>query len=178
MKRYTRTNAQVSAVDNRHRAQSAERSLEQQHVLVLQNKTPFWNEQSQVYQLDFGGRVTQESAKNFQIEHNEQQASKEATSTQMNKVIIAGDAVRSYRARRLHARFPSAFLRRASIRCRTRLNHSTPQMNACTCATQQHPFALSSTQHLHPATIVIVHSCTAATNKRFAHLIKVTSSRL
>ena len=27
-----------------------------------------WNEQSQVYQLDFGGRVTLESAKNFQIE--------------------------------------------------------------------------------------------------------------
>lgn len=27
-----------------------------------------WNENSQVYQLDFGGRVTQESAKNFQIE--------------------------------------------------------------------------------------------------------------
>lgn len=27
-----------------------------------------WNESSQVYQLDFGGRVTQESAKNFQIE--------------------------------------------------------------------------------------------------------------
>lgn len=27
-----------------------------------------WNEMSQVYQLDFGGRVTQESAKNFQIE--------------------------------------------------------------------------------------------------------------
>ena len=27
-----------------------------------------WNETSQVYQLDFGGRVTQESAKNFQIE--------------------------------------------------------------------------------------------------------------
>ena len=36
---------------------------------VLQNKAPFWNELSQVYQLDFGGRVTQESAKNFQIEH-------------------------------------------------------------------------------------------------------------
>ncbi|GMR53767.1 hypothetical protein PMAYCL1PPCAC_23962 [Pristionchus mayeri] len=37
-------------------------------VYTLHNKTPFWNEQGQVYQLDFGGRVTQESAKNFQIE--------------------------------------------------------------------------------------------------------------
>ena len=36
---------------------------------VMHNKAPLWNEGSQVYQLDFGGRVTQESAKNFQIEH-------------------------------------------------------------------------------------------------------------
>ncbi|CAF1067803.1 unnamed protein product [Adineta ricciae] len=35
---------------------------------VMQNRPPLWNEQSQVYQLDFGGRVTLESAKNFQIE--------------------------------------------------------------------------------------------------------------
>jgi hypothetical protein len=34
----------------------------------MNNKAPMWNENSQVYQLDFGGRVTQESAKNFQIE--------------------------------------------------------------------------------------------------------------
>ena len=34
----------------------------------MHNKAPLWNESSQVYQLDFGGRVTQESAKNFQIE--------------------------------------------------------------------------------------------------------------
>lgn len=36
--------------------------------MILHNKAPMWNEASQVYQLDFGGRVTQESAKNFQIE--------------------------------------------------------------------------------------------------------------
>ncbi|XP_046475205.1 tubby-related protein 4 isoform X2 [Neodiprion pinetum] len=36
--------------------------------LRMHNKAPMWNESSQVYQLDFGGRVTQESAKNFQIE--------------------------------------------------------------------------------------------------------------
>ncbi|KAG1714114.1 Tubby-related protein 4 [Nymphon striatum] len=34
----------------------------------MHNKAPLWNDTSQVYQLDFGGRVTQESAKNFQIE--------------------------------------------------------------------------------------------------------------
>ncbi|XP_042896418.1 tubby-related protein 4 isoform X2 [Parasteatoda tepidariorum] len=40
---------------------------------VLHNKAPMWNDISQVYQLDFGGRVTQESAKNFQIEFHGRQ---------------------------------------------------------------------------------------------------------
>uniref|UniRef100_A0A0K0F7J4 WD_REPEATS_REGION domain-containing protein n=1 Tax=Strongyloides venezuelensis TaxID=75913 RepID=A0A0K0F7J4_STRVS len=43
------------------------------HLIIMTNKAPFWNEQSQVYQLDFGGRVTQESAKNFQIEYKDKQ---------------------------------------------------------------------------------------------------------
>ncbi|KAI6171564.1 Tubby-related protein 4 [Aphelenchoides bicaudatus] len=42
-------------------------------TIRMSNKTPFWNDESQVYQLDFGGRVTQESAKNFQIEFDEDQ---------------------------------------------------------------------------------------------------------
>lgn len=41
--------------------------------LIMHNKAPVWNELSQVYQLDFGGRVTQESAKNFQIEFQNKQ---------------------------------------------------------------------------------------------------------
>jgi hypothetical protein len=44
-----------------------------QKTLTMTNKTPFWNEQTQVYQLDFGGRVLVESAKNFQIEYNSEQ---------------------------------------------------------------------------------------------------------
>ncbi|XP_023218060.1 tubby-related protein 4-like [Centruroides sculpturatus] len=40
---------------------------------VLHNKAPLWNEVGQVYQLDFSGRVTQESAKNFQIEFHGRQ---------------------------------------------------------------------------------------------------------
>lgn len=40
---------------------------------TLHNKPPIWNETNQVYQLDFGGRVTQESAKNFQIEYGGKQ---------------------------------------------------------------------------------------------------------
>lgn len=42
----------------------------------MHNKAPMWNENSQVYQLDFGGRVTQESAKNFQIEFRGKQVRK------------------------------------------------------------------------------------------------------
>lgn len=42
----------------------------------MHNKAPMWNENSQVYQLDFGGRVTQESAKNFQIEFRGKQVSR------------------------------------------------------------------------------------------------------
>ena len=49
--------------------------LPEQHQFVMHNKAPLWNENSQVYQLDFGGRVTQESAKNFQIEFRGKQVS-------------------------------------------------------------------------------------------------------
>lgn len=47
----------------------------QRREFVMHNKAPMWNENSQVYQLDFGGRVTQESAKNFQIEFRGKQVS-------------------------------------------------------------------------------------------------------
>lgn len=39
-----------------------------QQQFHLSNRPPIWNESNQVYQLDFGGRVTQESAKNLQID--------------------------------------------------------------------------------------------------------------
>ncbi|XP_025098170.1 tubby-related protein 4-like isoform X2 [Pomacea canaliculata] len=50
----------------KHKMRRAQNSSSQ--MFVMHNKAPLWNENSQVYQLDFGGRVTQESAKNFQIE--------------------------------------------------------------------------------------------------------------
>jgi len=53
--------------------ESVSKSQVKPRMLTMSNKTPFWNEQTQVYQLDFGGRVTQESAKNFQIEYNSEQ---------------------------------------------------------------------------------------------------------
>ena len=37
--------------------------------MTLVNKSPSWNEQSQSYVLNFHGRVTQASVKNFQIVH-------------------------------------------------------------------------------------------------------------
>nr|KAF6343841.1 TUB bipartite transcription factor [Pipistrellus kuhlii] len=38
-------------------------------IIELQNKTPVWNDDTQSYVLNFHGRVTQASVKNFQIIH-------------------------------------------------------------------------------------------------------------
>merc|ERR1712065_91837 len=38
-------------------------------LLLLQNKAPYWNEDTQSYVLNFKGRVTMASVKNFQIVH-------------------------------------------------------------------------------------------------------------
>ena len=38
-------------------------------ILELHNKTPVWNDDTQSYVLNFHGRVTQASVKNFQIVH-------------------------------------------------------------------------------------------------------------
>ncbi len=39
-------------------------------LLELHNKSPVWNEDSQSYVLNFHGRVTQASVKNFQVIHD------------------------------------------------------------------------------------------------------------
>lgn len=39
-------------------------------IVELHNKTPVWNEDTQSYVLNFHGRVTQASVKNFQIVHS------------------------------------------------------------------------------------------------------------
>ncbi|KAI8441005.1 hypothetical protein MSG28_009281 [Choristoneura fumiferana] len=39
-------------------------------IVVLHNKTPVWNDETQSYVLNFHGRVTQASVKNFQIVHD------------------------------------------------------------------------------------------------------------
>lgn len=39
-------------------------------LIELHNKTPVWNDETQSYVLNFHGRVTQASVKNFQIVHD------------------------------------------------------------------------------------------------------------
>lgn len=41
-----------------------------ENLIELHNKTPVWNEDTQSYVLNFHGRVTQASVKNFQIVHD------------------------------------------------------------------------------------------------------------
>ncbi|KAF8791308.1 protein king tubby 1-like isoform X3 [Argiope bruennichi] len=45
------------------------KSRKMENLLELQNKTPQWNDETQSYVLNFHGRVTQASVKNFQIVH-------------------------------------------------------------------------------------------------------------
>ena len=76
-KRHFRKKFKVKRRNSRVTPESKETSPKKKAVsyreFVLHNKAPLWNEVSQVYQLDFGGRVTQESAKNFQIEYQGKQ---------------------------------------------------------------------------------------------------------
>ncbi|XP_006882821.1 PREDICTED: tubby-related protein 4 isoform X1 [Elephantulus edwardii] len=68
-KRSSRTAGELEGFKCRKASERDEGRLGSQgFVYVMANKQPLWNEATQVYQLDFGGRVTQESAKNFQIE--------------------------------------------------------------------------------------------------------------
>ncbi|XP_013876777.1 tubby-related protein 4 isoform X1 [Austrofundulus limnaeus] len=68
-KRSMRMASELEEIKCRKANEREDRSLGSQGFLyVMANKQPLWNEATQVYQLDFGGRVTQESAKNFQIE--------------------------------------------------------------------------------------------------------------
>lgn len=39
-------------------------------IVELHNKTPVWNDDTQSYVLNFHGRVTQASVKNFQLVHD------------------------------------------------------------------------------------------------------------
>ncbi len=74
-----RMTAAIPAIDavgrSRYKPANADDSLlarlrEQRHLgelLVLHNKPPKWNEQLNAYCLNFSGRVTEASVKNFQL---------------------------------------------------------------------------------------------------------------
>lgn len=46
------------------------KSKNMDNLIELHNKTPVWNDETQSYVLNFHGRVTQASVKNFQIVHD------------------------------------------------------------------------------------------------------------
>lgn len=50
-------------------------------LIELHNKPPIWNEDSGSYTLNFQGRVTQASVKNFQIVHADDREYLRATQT-------------------------------------------------------------------------------------------------
>ena len=68
-------------------------------ILVMYNRTPVWNSQSQVYQLDFGGRVTQESAKNFQLELDNEQVEYEIGSRDLSHIFSLAQVLQFGRIR-------------------------------------------------------------------------------
>ena len=50
--------------------ESEEREMEEMNDMSLFSKDPDWNDRYQIYELDFGGRVSRDSIKNFQIERD------------------------------------------------------------------------------------------------------------
>lgn len=48
-----------------------------ENLIELHNKAPVWNDDTQSYVLNFHGRVTQASVKNFQIVHENDSKSSE-----------------------------------------------------------------------------------------------------
>ena len=64
---------QVSHSRTFSRSQHMSSNISSESQMMIHSKTPTWNEQHMIYQLDFGGRVTTKSAKNFQLEMGSEQ---------------------------------------------------------------------------------------------------------
>jgi len=103
----------------------------------MHNKAPMWNESSQVYQLDFGGRVTQESAKNFQIEFKGRQVRRRPFLSRLflfpepfslNRCPVQGDAIRKDRRQRVHAGLSVSVQRVAGVRRCSGERHAATQV--------------------------------------------------
>ncbi|XP_067000524.1 protein king tubby isoform X2 [Anabrus simplex] len=61
---------QISPQDDHEGLLECWRNKNMDNLIELHNKTPVWNDDTQSYVLNFHGRVTQASVKNFQIVHD------------------------------------------------------------------------------------------------------------
>ncbi|XP_052889285.1 protein king tubby [Anopheles moucheti] len=61
---------QICSVDSQQGLLDCWKSKNMDNVVELHNKTPIWNDETQSYVLNFHGRVTQASVKNFQLVHD------------------------------------------------------------------------------------------------------------
>ncbi|XP_075234466.1 tub domain-containing protein ktub isoform X2 [Lycorma delicatula] len=61
---------QITPVDDTESLLECWRAKNMDNLIELHNKTPAWNDDTQSYVLNFHGRVTQASVKNFQIVHD------------------------------------------------------------------------------------------------------------
>lgn len=61
---------QISPIDDSESLLECWRTKNMDNLIELHNKTPAWNDDTQSYVLNFHGRVTQASVKNFQIVHD------------------------------------------------------------------------------------------------------------
>ena len=59
-----------SAGDDGHVSEGRSRVMEESTDVSLFSRDPDWNDRYQIYELDFGGRVSTDSIKNFQIERD------------------------------------------------------------------------------------------------------------
>ncbi|XP_055623878.1 protein king tubby 2 isoform X2 [Toxorhynchites rutilus septentrionalis] len=60
----------ICSADNQQGLLDSWKSKNTDNVVELHNKTPIWNDETQSYVLNFHGRVTQASVKNFQLVHD------------------------------------------------------------------------------------------------------------
>lgn len=57
----------ISSLQEHETLQTRYQNGNMENIIALHNKAPSWNEETQSYVLNFHGRVTQASVKNFQI---------------------------------------------------------------------------------------------------------------
>lgn len=62
-----------------------------ENMIELRNKTPVWNEETASHVLNFNGRVTQASIKNFQIVHNKDRKQNTNYSLYLSLFLLEAD---------------------------------------------------------------------------------------